>query len=196
MKICVYGAASQEIDKIYIETVENLCERLGSRGHNLIFGAGAGGLMGAAARGFHKGGGKVVGVVPSFFRDQNIEDLYEECDTLIYTQDMGDRKQVMEHNCDAFLIVPGGIGTFDEFFQILTLKQLGQMNKQVALFNIKGYYYSIQALMHNSAEEKFLRAGSLNLYKSFDEGEEDELIEYLETVPSDAPLNVKDLKYS
>ena len=196
MNICVYGAASSEIDKIYIDVVEKLCEELGKRGHILIFGAGGSGLMGAAARGFHKGGSRVCGVVPQFFRDEKIEQLYTGADNTIYTRDMGARKQIMEENADAFIITPGGIGTFDEFFQVLTLKQLKQHNKPIALFNINGYYYSIQALMHNGAEEKFLREDCLELYRCFDEKEVDEMIKYIEAPPKENEKSVAELKFS
>lgn len=191
MNICIYGAASTDIDKGYMEIVEQLGETLAKRGHTLIFGAGNGGLMGAAARGFKKGGGRVAGVAPTFFRDTVIEELYPHCDNIIYTDSMGMRKSVMEMNADAFIVTPGGIGTFDEFFQVLTLKQLHQINKPIAIFNIRGYYYSIEALMHNGAEEKFLRADCLSLYKSFTENEVDALITYVETPCPPLPEEVE-----
>ncbi len=180
MNICVYGAASTEIDELYIKIVEDLGERLARRGHNLIYGAGACGLMGAAARGFKRGGGMIAGVAPEFFKETNIEALYKECNNIIHTTTMSTRKEVMERNADAFLVTPGGIGTFDEFFQVLTLKQLKKLNQRVALFNINGYYYSIEALMHNGVEEKFMKPHCLDLYRSFTEKEVDELIEYIE----------------
>ena len=196
MNICVYGAASSEIDQYYIDIVEKLCKELALRDHTLIFGSGAGGLMGAAARGFRDGGSRVCGVIPLFFKEQKIEALDTEADYIIYTRDMGARKQIMEENADAFIVVPGGIGTFDEFFQVLTLKQLRQHNKPIALFNIRGYYYSIQALMHNGAQEKFLREDCLSLYKFFDETEIEEMIEYIEAPPEEDDRTVQDLKFS
>ncbi len=196
MNICVYGAASSQIDSRYIEIVENLCEELGKRGHTLIFGAGGSGLMGAAARGFKQGGSRVCGVVPLFFKEQKIEALYDNSDNTIYTRDMGARKQIMEENADAFIVTPGGIGTYDEFFQVLTLKQLKQHNKPIALFNINGYYYSIQALMHNGVEEEFIRDDCLDLYRCFDEKEVDELITYVEAPPEEDTRSVSDLKFS
>lgn len=196
MKICVYGAASNEIDQNYIKIVEQLGKKLAERGHSLVFGAGNGGLMGAAARGFHEGGGKITGVVPVFFQNDGIEPLYDKCTQVISTADMGTRKTIMEDLADAFVVAPGGIGTFDEFFQVLTLKQLRQHNKPIALFNINGYYYSVQALMHNGAEEKFLREDCLELYGCFNEEQIDEMIEYLEAEPKDNNKSVNELKYS
>ena len=82
MKICVFGAASAHIDKIYIDTVEALGEQMAKRGHSLVFGAGGTGLMGAAARGVKRGGGYIHGVVPSFFRDDGVEQLFDGCDKI------------------------------------------------------------------------------------------------------------------
>ena len=196
MKICIYGAASNEIDQNYINIVEQLGKKLAERGHSLVFGAGNGGLMGAAARGFHEGGGKITGVVPAFFQNDGIEPLYDNCTQVLSTADMGTRKTIMEDLSDAFIVAPGGIGTFDEFFQVLTLKQLRQHNKPIALFNINGYYYSIQALMHNGAEEKFLREDCLGLYGCFNEKQIDEMIAYIEEEPKENNKSVSELKYS
>ena len=104
MNICVYGAASSEIDQYYIDIVEKLCKKLGEKGHILVFGAGGSGLMGAAARGFRAGGGRTCGVVPLFFKEQKIEKLYSESDNTIYTRDMGTRKQIMEEQVSAVTV--------------------------------------------------------------------------------------------
>ena len=181
MNICVYGAASTEIDELYIKIVEDLCENLAQRGHNLIYGAGACGLMGAAARGFKRGGGMIAGVAPEFFKESNVEALYKECNNIIHTTTMSTRKEIMEINADAFIVAPGGVGTLDEFFQVLTLKQLKKLDKPIALFNINGYYYSIEALMHNGVEERFMKPHCLELYKCFNENETDAMIEYIES---------------
>ncbi len=185
MKICVYGAASTEIDKKYIDAVEELCEKLAKRGHNLIFGAGDGGVMGAAARGFKKGGGTVVGVAPDFFTNNTIEKLYSDCDTLIRTDSMGVRKAIMESNADAFIVGPGGIGTYDELFQILTLKQLKVFDKPIVVYNIAHYYDAIGAQLKTGLEEKFLRSDTPSLCKVFNETQMQELIDYLEAYDYD-----------
>ena len=90
----------------------------------LIIGGGASGLMGAAARGTKKGGGSILGVIPKFFEEETIEAIYDECDEMLTPDTMRERKQLMEDNADAFIITPGGIGTFEEFFQVFTAKQL------------------------------------------------------------------------
>ncbi|MCH5212389.1 MAG: TIGR00730 family Rossman fold protein [Oscillospiraceae bacterium] len=184
MKICVFGAASSAIDRKYVELTEKLCENMAQRGHELVFGAGAAGLMGAAARGTRKGGGKVTGVIPAFFREETIEAIYEECDELIFTETMRERKMTMEDNADAFIVVPGGIGTFEEFFEVLTLKQLGRHVKPIALYNIDGYFDNLTAFMKHCMEEKFINKSCNSLYLCCDNA--DELFRYIE---SDEPLN-------
>ena len=137
MKICIFGAASAHIDDIYIKKVEELGELLAKRGHSLVFGAGATGLMGAAARGFKRGGGFIHGVIPKFFREESVELIYEDCDKITYTETMSERKKTMEDECDAFIVTPGGIGTFEEFFEVLTLKQLGRHQKAIVIYDIE-----------------------------------------------------------
>ena len=120
MNICIYGASSELIDAKYMEETEKLSRVLASNGYGLVFGGGAQGLMGAAARGFKAMNGEIIGIAPTFF--MNVDGiLYDQCTQFIYTETMRERKQLMEEHADAFLVTPGGIGTFEEFFEILTL---------------------------------------------------------------------------
>ena len=179
MKICIFGAASAHIDQKYIDKVEALGEELAKRGHSLVFGCGGSGLMGAAARGFKRGGGYVHGVVPSFFRDEGVEQLFLESDKITYTATMSERKKTMEDDAEAFIIVPGGVGTFEEFFEVLTLKQLGRHEKAIAIFNIDGYYDNLEKFMQEVTERKFITFKCYELYSYFNSA--DELIKYLES---------------
>ena len=138
MNITLYGAASDRIDRAYVEGVEELGRAIAKRGHTMVFGAGSTGLMGAAARGVSAGHGQIIGVTPHFMH--TLEPVSDLCTELIATETMAERKTIMEEKADAFVIVPGGIGTFDEFFQILTLKVLGRHNKPIILYNIKGFW--------------------------------------------------------
>lgn len=194
MKICVFGASSSKIDQSYINAAQSLCEELGKRGHSLVFGAGANGLMGAAARGFHKSGAKVTGVVPSFFRTDYVEELYEQCDEFIYTETMAERKAKMEELADVFIVVPGGIGTFEEFFEVLVLKQLCRHNKPIAIYDINNYYESIEALLDHAVDEKFLAENGRRLYRHFEKDEAGALIEYIESEQEQAKP-VSEVKY-
>lgn len=191
MRICVFGAASPTIDPEYIEKVEQLGKEMARRGHSLVFGAGAHGLMGAAARGVRDGGGYILGVVPKFFDEADVEELCDFCDELIRPDTMRQRKQIMEDNCDAFIVVPGGIGTFEEYFEILTSKQLCRHNKPIALYNIKGYYNELEQVMEAAIRKNFIRGNCRELYVVTDDPEE--LLSYIET-PVQTNYTVKDLK--
>ncbi len=190
MKICVYGAASPTIDESYIKTVEILGKTLAERGHSLVFGGGGNGLMGAAARGVTAGGGNILGVVPSFFNEDGnlVEALYEKCDKMVYTKTMRERKQIMEDNADAFIVVPGGIGTFEEFFEILTLKQLRQHEKPIAVFNINGYYNELESMMRAAINKGFIKETCLKLYRVSENI--DEIFDYIEN----DKLNISSVK--
>lgn len=186
MKICVFGAASAHIDDIYVKKIEELGEMLAKRGHSLVFGAGATGLMGAAARGFKRGGGYIHGIIPEFFREEGVEIIYDDCDKMTYTKTMSERKQKMEVDCDAFIIAPGGIGTFEEFFEVLTLKQLGRHKKAIAVYNIGNYYDELENFMKVVYERKFINFKCYEMYSYFDSAEE--IADYLESYePSDTP---------
>lgn len=195
MNICVYGAASPNISKVYLEYMEILGRKLAERGHDLVFGAGCFGEMGAAARGFKAGGGKVFGIVPKYFTDDLIEPLFQNCDEFILTDDLNDRKSIMEERADAFVIAPGGVGTFDEFFQIMTLRQLQKLIKPIALFNISGYYNIVNELLEQAGRENFLHDNWRDLYRSFAENEMDELIAYLEAAPVTDMVKISDIGY-
>lgn len=178
MKICIFGAASAQIDEIYVKLVEELGEKLARRGHSLVFGAGATGLMGAAARGVKRGGGYIHGVIPEFFREEGVELIYDDCDEITYTETMSERKKVMEDDADAFIITPGGIGTFEEFFEVLTLKQLGRHDKPIVIFNINRYYDDLENFMRTVYERKFITFKCYEMYSYYDTAEE--ILDYLE----------------
>ena len=176
MNICVYGASSNAIDKKYIEVTEELGRRMAERGHNLVFGGGAGGLMGAVVRGVYEKGGYIVGVAPTFFNVDGI--LFENCNEMIRTETMRQRKQIMEDNADAFIVAPGGIGTFEEFFEILTLKQLGRHCKAIVIYDMNGYYDTMEKMIEEAIEKNFMKQSCRELY--FFSENADEIIEYLE----------------
>ena len=178
MELCVFGAASKTIDEMYITAVEEMGEFLAKRGHNLVFGSGSTGSMGAAARGFKKGGGKTHGVIPEFFRGELSDFVDWHCDKMTYTKTMRERKAVMEEEADAFIITPGGVGTFEEFFEVLTLKQLGQHRKPIAVYNIDGYYNKLNDAMEYGMETAFIKENCRALYRMFDNMEE--MADYLE----------------
>lgn len=159
MNITLYGAASDRIDRVYIDRVEELGRVMARRGHTMVFGAGATGLMGAAARGMAECGGKIIGVTPHFMH--TLEPVSELCTELIATETMAERKTLMEDKADAFVIVPGGVGTFDEFFQILTLRVLHRHEKPIILYNIKGFWNGMLAVIKECVDKGFITAEAL-----------------------------------
>ena len=191
MRICLYGAASPTIDKEYIERVEALGREMALRGHSLVFGGGGNGLMGAAARGVKEKGGHILGVIPKFFDEEDVEEIFSACDELIMPDTMRERKQLMEDNAEAFIIVPGGIGTFEEFFEILTLKQLCRHKKPIGIYNIRGYYNELVLAMETAMQKGFIRENCAELYYLTDDPAE--LLSYIET-PVVETHSVKELK--
>lgn len=186
MKICFYGSANNRIDSKYILRGEILSEKFAKRGHSLVYGSGSTGMMGAAFRGFKKGGGFVHGVVPEFFKTDGYETVCYDCDKTTWTSTMAERKKIMEDECDAFIITPGGIGTLEEFFEALTLKQLNRHNKPIVIYNIFGYYDDLQRLLEKMTTENFMVKDCLKIYKISDNDEE--IINYVEN------YNEKELK--
>lgn len=162
MNVCVYGASSSAIDKVYIEAVEELGEVIAERGHAVVFGGGASGSMGAAARGARRRGGAVIGIAPTFFNVDGV--LFPDCTEFISPETMRERKKLLEEKSDGFVITPGGIGTYDEFFEILTLKQLGRHNKPIVIYNVDGYYNPMLAMLADAMEKSFVMESVGELY--------------------------------
>ncbi|MDD6735823.1 MAG: TIGR00730 family Rossman fold protein [Clostridiales bacterium] len=176
MNICVYGASSDLIDKSFIEAAEDLGREMAKRGHALIYGAGAGGVMGGTARGVAEGGGKIIGIAPSFFNVDGM--IYENCTELIRTETMRSRKELMEQRSDAFIMAPGGIGTFDEFFEMLTLKQLSRHTKAMTVLNVNGYFDDLMKFIKHAIKENFIKQECEELYKVFEDP--GKLLDYIE----------------
>ena len=153
MNICVYGAASDDINKEYIKAGEQLGRIIAKKGHSLVFGGGACGLMGAAARGVYSEGGYITAVVPSFFNVDGA--LFEYSNKIVFTETMRERKKNLEEFSDAFIITPGGIGTFDEFFEIIALRSLERHQKPVAVLNTLGFYDDLLAFIKKVSGESF-----------------------------------------
>ena len=191
MKICLYGAASSTISNKHIENVENLGKTLGKRGHSLVFGGGANGAMGAAARGATQGNAKqIIGIIPKFFNVDGV--LYKKCTNVIYTNTMRERKKLLEENADAFIVTPGGIGTFDEFFEILSLKQLSRLNKPIVIYNSLGYYDSLINMLKVAIEGNFMSEKNLELFMATDNIEE--IFDYIENYDKNKTLELTELK--
>lgn len=188
MFICVYGAASSLIDESYIEAGKELGRKMAKRGHGLVFGGGANGMMGAVAKGVTEENGDILGIIPKFFEEAGAEVSYGKCTEYIYTDTMGERKQLLEDKSDAFIIAPGGIGTFDEFFQTLTLKQLGRHNKPIVVFDINGFFDELANALYKMVQQKFITNDCVELCKVCTDI--DEMLDYIENYdPEDIDIS-------
>lgn len=189
MHICLYGASSPDIDPVYFDAAERFGRLLAEHGHTLVYGGGAQGVMGAAARGAAKAGGRIIGVAPGFLNVDGV--LFDGCTELQFTQTMAERKTAMIAQADAFVMAPGGFGTLEEFFEVLTLKQLGRHNPAIAIMNTNGFYAPLQTFIDAAVRERFVREVCLQIYALCDTPET--ALAYLEGYDA-AALDVRHLK--
>lgn len=143
---CVYGGANEKIASWHKEQIEELGKIIAQNNFSLVYGAGATGCMGAVARGVQENGGFVMGISPDFIGD--FEAIFD-CDHKVMVDTMAERKTLMEKHADIFFIAPGGIGTMDEFFQVLTLKYLRRIDVPIVVLNLDGFYDTLIALIND-----------------------------------------------
>ena len=170
MKICIFGASGSKLDPRYYDAARELGALMAAGGHTLVFGGGAQGLMGACAEGAFVGAGEIVGIAPRFFDEPGV--LFQHCTRFLYTETMRERKALMEEECEAFIVLPGGIGTFEEFLETLTLKQLGRHAKPIAVLNTLGYYDDLLHFLEKAADGRFMSRRCLDLFRLCDTPEE------------------------
>lgn len=161
--VAIYCASSTKIKPIYYEVASQLGRGLAQRGVTQVNGAGNMGLMQAASDAALEAGGKVIGVIPKFMIEQNWH--HKGLTQLIETPDMESRKQTINDMTDAAIVLPGGCGTLDELFEIVTLKQLGVYLKPIVILNVDGYYDFLLKHLERSMEENFMRNEHRNIWR-------------------------------
>jgi uncharacterized protein (TIGR00730 family) len=154
MRICVFCSSSGRIDRRYVELAEEAGRELARRGHTLVSGGATVSCMGAVARAARDGGAHTVGVIPQALVDVEIADHDSE---LVVTEDMRSRKGEMDRRSDAFLVLPGGLGTLEELFEIWTSRVLGMHEKPIAILDPHNLYEPLRDLMKHLLEEGFAR---------------------------------------
>ena len=168
--ICVFCGSSKGYSAIYEKSAKQLGTTLAKKNRRLVYGAGNVGLMGVIADAALAAGGEVLGVIPQFLKE------WEVCHTglteLVVTKTMHERKWIMEERSDGVIVLPGGFGTLDEFFEILTWKQLRLHNKPIGLLNVNGYYDPLLAHVEMMAKEGFLKESNFFLFCVSDDVEE------------------------
>ena len=160
--VTVYCSSSSDIPPDYFSAGRALGTAIARNGWNLVYGGNRIGLMAAVADAARDAGGKVVGVTPQLLVDQGIAD--EQCDELIVTAGMRERKSLLEQRGDAFLALPGGLGTFEEIFEIIVGRVLGCHDKPIVILNVDNYYAPLLAAIEHGIEQKFIRPRSRRAY--------------------------------
>ena len=154
-RLCVYCGSSGAVDRQYREAALELGARLAAAGIGLVYGGGRVGLMGLLADAALAGGGEVIGIIPSRLRDAEL--AHPGATELVVVQSMHERKRLMAEKADAFAILPGGIGTLDEMFEILSWKQLKLHDKPILLADIGGYWAPLRVLLDDIVTKGFAR---------------------------------------
>jgi uncharacterized protein (TIGR00730 family) len=175
--VTVYCSSSTQVPDVYPREAAELGRAIARQGWTLVYGGNCIGCMGALADGAREAGGKVLGITPQIMVDDGIGD--DKCDELIVTPDMRARKALLEQRGDAFIALPGGIGTFEEFFEILVGRFLNTHQKPVVLLNIAGYYDPLVAMIEHGIEHRFIRSRVREAY--FLATTVDEAIQHLRT---------------
>jgi len=165
--LCVFCGSSRGVGSAYLDAAHRVGAILARRGDGLVYGGGRVGLMGAVADATLAGGGTVVGVIPGPLATQEV--AHHGVTELIVVAGMHERKALMAGRSDAFLTLPGGIGTFEEFFEILTWSALGLHAKPMGLLNVGGYFGPLRALLDHAVAEGFLRPEHLTALRIADD---------------------------
>src|SRR3954465_168908 len=154
MRICVYCASSEHCDRIYHDAAAALGRALAEARCTIVYGGGAGGLMGSLANGALAAGGDVIGIIPRFMTE--IEWQHPGLASLEVVEDMRERKHRLLTGSDAVIALPGGCGTLEELFEALTLKRLGLYFNPIVLVDTNGFYGPLQAFLQQVIKQKFL----------------------------------------
>jgi uncharacterized protein (TIGR00730 family) len=161
--ICVFCGSSYGGNPRNAEAARRLGTLIGKQGFRLIFGGGNVGLMGETARAARAAGAPVIGILPQFLR--HMEPPLKSAEELIITPDLQQRKQRMIAMSDAFVLLPGGLGTFDEFFEVVTAVQLGVVAKPIVLVNLGKYFDPLTALLKHAVGAGFANEAILSHYR-------------------------------
>lgn len=188
--ICVYCGSRSGTQAEYAQVAEQVGTWIGQHGGQLVYGGGKNGLMGIVASATSAAGGRVVGIIPKAL--QTRENTRTDCDELHVVDTMHERKRLMAQHADVFVALPGGIGTFEEFFEVWTWRQLGYHDKPIGLINTRGYYDGLLAFSRHSVEQGFLSDGQMDLIQ-VGENATDLLRSLVQTAGFSAPAHLENI---
>ena len=159
--IGVFCASSQRLGQHWLDLAHDLGVEIGRRGHELVSGGGCVGMMGAVADGARAGGGRTYGVIPQSLVELEIADT--KSDELVVTDGMASRKTLMIQKADAFITLPGGLGTLDELFEVWTTAMLDHHRKPLLILNAEGFYDGLLGWLRGLANQEFVRPSALSM---------------------------------
>lgn len=162
--VCVYCGSRPGNDPAYAEAARATGQWIGAHGGQLVYGGGRNGLMGMVAEATQAAGGRVVGIIPKALVDK--EQANHHCDELHVVDTMHERKAMMAERSDAFIALPGGIGTFEELFEVWTWRQLGYHDKPIGILNVAGYYDALLVFLQESVRSGFMNDWQMGLVKT------------------------------
>jgi uncharacterized protein (TIGR00730 family) len=164
--ICVYCGSRPGLSPDFADVATQVGTWIGKHGGQLVYGGGKGGLMGIIAEAALKAGAHVVGVMPKALVEK--EWANNDCSELHIVETMHDRKRMMAEHADAFLALPGGIGTFEELFEVWTWRQLGYHDKPIGILNVGGYYDQLLGFLNQSVEQQLMGDWQMKLIEADD----------------------------
>lgn len=160
--VCVYCGASTRVSPLYLEAAREVGTMLAQNGLSIVYGGGRRGLMGQVADAALQAGGNVVGIIPQHLQDR--EERHDDLTELHIVSTMHERKQLMIMRSDAFVILPGGYGTLEEAFEILTWKQIGLHNKPILFVNTNSFWSPLKDFKEKLLAENFIKQDDLGLF--------------------------------
>ncbi|MEG0052511.1 MAG: TIGR00730 family Rossman fold protein [Comamonas sp.] len=162
--VCVYCGSRPGNNPVFTEIAKAVGQWIGERGGQLVYGGGRSGLMGTVAEATRMAGGRVVGVIPQALVDKELAN--HACDELHIVANMHERKAMMAERSDTFVALPGGIGTFEELFEVWTWRQLGYHDKPIGLINVDGYYDHMLQFLQSCVGHGFMGEWQMGLIES------------------------------
>jgi uncharacterized protein (TIGR00730 family) len=185
-KVCVYCGSRPGTDPAFVAAATRLGQLFAEHRIGLVYGGGSNGLMGALARSTRQHGGEVFGIIPEFLKTK--EHLFTDATEVVVTQDMHERKRIMFERADAFVALPGGVGTLEELVEQLTWSQLGRHHKPIVVVNINGFWDGLLEVFGHMRRLGFIHNGGLFAHKVVDDVEEalPALFDAATRVPGDA----------
>ena len=174
--VTIFCGSSDAVDRKYFAVARELGEKLARRRWRLVYGGGRVGLMGVLSRAVLAEGGHVTGVIPKALLDLGVGE--KNVSELVVTDGLRDRKAIMDERGDAFVALPGGLGTLEEILEVMTLKQLGYHTKPIAVLDLEGYFDPLWTQIQHGIDERFIKAEYLDLW--YPAPDVDALLRYLE----------------